>query len=816
MKIFRTKLLLISSIFFYFALVVSSGYAQTISSDNTLVKPTRVSSQDGKKFIINSGSLVGRNLFHSFDKFSIPRGGAAIFNNGKNVDNIISRVTGGFRSDLDGQIKAHGNANVFLLNPSGILFGPNASLELGGSFLASTADRIEFFDGSFFGINESQTRIALTESLPTSLQFQNSNGSIMVKGKDFCPCLTLKPNSTFALVGNGISFNNGLLRVPEGRIELGSVSSPAKINLLPVKAGWALEYDGVNEFSNISLQNFATLDTSGNFGGLIQIYGNKINIENNSVLASFTLGDFLGQGVIIQAQESLSIFNSFLFSNTLGSGKGGDIKVSASKVIVHDGLISSDTSGVGDAGDIVINSQDYVEVSGQTGFILTQSFSTLEDAGNAGNVYILTDELFIKEGGIITTTSVGPGNTGNVLVNANYLVDIDGRNSGIFSRVRGSGSGGRIQIFSPVLKIRHGAVVDTSTLSEGQGGNIQLIANTLETNSGGQVISGAFGSGDAGSITLNVRDLIKLSGTNSGIFASTDFSSTGDGGDINIDPNLVIISDGAGIGVNSEGFGLGGNINLVAGKLILSSQAFINASSSTNQGGNITLKLDDFLFMRGQSLISANAGSLGQPGDGGNINISADYVVSEPTSNSDIIANSFEGRGGKVNINARRAIFGFSVTENTDPRSSAVNDITAVSLQDPRLNGQVNINNPEVDPSENLSEQPVAVEPPQDIAKGCRPGQSIGGSTFTHVGRGGLPIGPYEAQTPSTVWQDLRAHNIPSTSTATLNSLPTSSILNPPSNIVEAKGWSKDSQGRIYLTANVPQPTQSPRPIATC
>ena len=117
--------------------------ASQVASDKTT---NTTVNQNGNNFNILNGIQKGNNLFHSFQEFSISTGGSAIFKNSTDVVNIINRVTGGNISNIDGLIKANGNANLFLINPQGIIFRENAHLDIGGSFLGSTAESILFED----------------------------------------------------------------------------------------------------------------------------------------------------------------------------------------------------------------------------------------------------------------------------------------------------------------------------------------------------------------------------------------------------------------------------------------------------------------------------------------------------------------------------------------------------------------------------------------------------------------------------------------------------------------------------------------------
>ncbi|MGH2414315.1 MAG: S-layer family protein, partial [Microcystaceae cyanobacterium] len=306
-----------------------------------------------------------------------------------------------------------------------------------------------------------------------------------------------------------------------------------------------------------------------------------------------------------------------------------------------------------------------------------------------------------------------------------------------------------------------------------------------------------------------------LQGRDSGLFANTAPNSTGDGGNIFIDPRTVNIRDGAGISVTSRGIGKAGNIQLQTGSLTLENGAFLSAETASSEGGNIQLQVRDLLLMRHNSKISTTAGTASAGGNGGNIKINTGFLIAVPNENSDITANAFEGRGGNIQITTQ-GIFGIQLRE----RQTSLSDITASS--DFGVNGIVEINTPDIDPSRGLVELPEkTVDVAGLVAQGCPADVGPRASKFVITGRGGLPENPSQPLSGDAVQVDL-VEPAPVGSRGA-NPAPgaedrTNAKSSVPTTIVEAQGWAMNDKGQVILTAyksngTVPQRSgQNPAP----
>src|SRR5919199_5514664 len=254
-----------------------------IVPDGTLPNNTVVS-PNGNTSLIEGGTRRGGNLFHSFQEFSVSTGSEAWFNNAPDIQNIFSRVTGRNISNIDGTLRANNTANLFFINPNGIIFGRNAQLNIGGSFIGSTGNSIKFSDGSEFSATNPQPPSLLTISVPIGLQIGSHPGKIVNQSQSTSSQLPpfldpripvglqVQPGQTLALVGGDVSLNDGNLTAVQGRIELGSVASSGLVSLTPTATGLVLGYDGIQNFGNIALSG-AAVRSSGLGGGAIQVRG---------------------------------------------------------------------------------------------------------------------------------------------------------------------------------------------------------------------------------------------------------------------------------------------------------------------------------------------------------------------------------------------------------------------------------------------------------------------------------------------------------------------------------------------------------------
>ena len=527
MKRHRYLLGLTQIIFLYCLIPISSVQAQ-ITSDQTL--PTQVNTPDNSNFTITGGTQVGSNLFHSFSEFSVPIDGSAFFKNTLDIQNIIGRVTGTSPSNIEGLLKANGSANLFLLNPNGIIFGANASLNIGGSFVATTANSLKFADGTEFSTTESSASPVLTVSVPMGLQFSNSVGRIVNRSQaspdgtlngSLKPVgLAVKPDQSLALVGGEVVLENGNLTAPSGRVEVGSVASNSLVKLEAVNQGLTLNYEGVQNFQDIQLSQEAIIDVTdlspffgtGDIGsGDVQIQGRNIRLTEGSQISSFTLGSVSAGTVAVTASESVELIgasangsSSNLNTVTVGDGDAGDLIITTKRLSVRDGAGVFTNSFLpliqGRSGNLTVNASESVEISGSSPQVGLSALTVeTESAGNAGNLEITTPRLIIRDGGRVSAATSGTGQGGDLTINTDQLTLQDG---GEITATSTQSGGGDININAQDIRLRSGSLISTSVFdSTGGGGNITINSDTFVALEDSDILANAF-DGRGGNITI--------------------------------------------------------------------------------------------------------------------------------------------------------------------------------------------------------------------------------------------------------------------------------------------------------------------------
>ncbi|MBD2252650.1 filamentous hemagglutinin N-terminal domain-containing protein [Nostoc parmelioides] len=828
----KTKILL----FFTFCLVLETplkALAQTqLNPDNTV--PTNVNSISGVHDITGgSRPNNGANLFHSFQYFSIQSGDTARFIYDTGINNIITRITGGSPSQINGTIQTLlngtnniGNANLFLINPHGIIFGANAKLDIGGSFIGSTADSIKFADGREFSATNPTVNPILSVNVPLGLQFgSHPTSTIQVQGSgnnlrlnpDFSidnskrpPGLSFTtPNGqTLALVAGKVELNGGNITVPQGRVELWSVNQGEVAITNPSGQLQLQPTPGIN-YGNIALLNAASVDTSGNSGGSIEVRGQNVTLENGSVIVTDTTGNGSGGILNISTSEALTVKGFILNPNNQvssgvladvgsgASGDGGKITITTKTLqMSNGGQISSGTFGTGNAGELNVTAEN-VQVSGISPFGPSGLFVPVAPGatGNGGNLTVQTNKLQVTDGGQIFTTTFGFGKAGDLKV---FAEDVE---------VIGGTEFGPSIIAATTIKIPTIPEPIATFLGAGFGnaGNLMIETNNLRVADGGQIAVSTSGNGSAGNMTINANS-VELTGTNqsgrSGLFANATVGN-GSGGDLNVNANRLVVRDGATINVSNflsrdpenrrglAGKGAAGDITVNSAYILLANQGTITADTNAGDKGNIRIQSDTLPMLRG-SQITTNARNSAV---GGNINITTNTLVA--FDNSDITANAQKGFGGRVVVNAK-GVFGIQFSPQPTPDS----DLTASSDLGAEFNGTVELNTLDVDPTSGLVKLPTNFsDRSQQIASGCSATRQ---NRFVVSNRGGLPANPTDTLRGEIVWHDVRdLSNEVANSTAN-SSYQTANNQEP---IVEAQGLIVGTDGSIQLLASIPKVT---------
>ncbi|WP_089718399.1 two-partner secretion domain-containing protein [Candidatus Entotheonella palauensis] len=650
------------------------------------------------------GQIRGTNLFHSFGAFNVPTGGSATFQGPTKIENIVGRVTGGAASIIDGTLRSEiPAANLFLLNPQGIVIGANARLEVGGSFYMSTADELHFEDGAVFQAKDEKGSV-LSSAAPRAFGFLGGPvGNIHIKGSQ----LTVAREQTLGIVGGDITIEDSQLRAPSGTLALTSVADGTVAAEVPLQPTHAIAAG--RPLGEVAITG-ATLETDGNGGGLVAIRSSRLTVAQ-ALISADNDGNTprAGTSIDIAVTDTFGLRDgAALRVNSRAAGRGGDLRIAARVLeLTGESAILTQSQGRSTGGRIDIRAER-VQLA-ERALIGTEA----RNNGQGGDVSIVADAVSLSTNAqIVSNTLRNRGGAGSIHITAKNslrIKDVYGGQTGIFAqggaaseigeiRIEGGAlvmnggvigtpaseqtdsraRAGNISVSVDLLRLTGGASIDSRTLGGAAGGDIIIQATEAELSERSTITAGTRGGGDAGMIRIDVlrltladgaqitssteggsgsggdivieaRAAIVITGENSSIRSSA--SGAGEGGEIRLQAQAVTLSDRAVIAADSSGTGRAGKVSIEAQDLSLQQQSLVTTEAAQASGGAVTIAADRLELQDSQvtAAVQGEAGTFG-----GDINI--DVTGSAILHNSLVSASANEGQGGNINIAATDAL----------------------------------------------------------------------------------------------------------------------------------------------------------------
>ncbi len=611
--------------------------------------------------------------------------------------NILSRVTGGNPSNIFGTIQTtgFGSANLFLMNPAGIVFGPSASLNVGGSASFTTADYLRFADGAQFHAIPGPQDASISSAPVAAFGFLGSNpAAITVQGGQ----LAVAEGQALSLVGGNITIEGATLApetvqpaqlfAPGGRINLASVASSGEVLFSSLQSAPNVNGESFTQMGNISLTGGSTVDVSADGAGTVTIRGGQFVIAEGTISADTVNSNGAPTAIDVAVTGNLSLANDLapaITARTSGEGNAGAITLTSGGMeaitsALEDGvvvaLIDSHTSGPGRGGDITIVTGDLhatnqnffidsgsagpghggdVTISGKniliegpdigTGDFLSGLFGA-EVTGSAGNLSITADSLKLDRATLSTEAFLA--RAGNLTLKSSGDVHITGPS---FVAADGDGSGA-VSVTADRFAIDAVSFLTNHARGDQPGDNTTITARVVEMSTGGLVQTGTFGEGRAGNLIVSASERITISGSNpdfgqsSGLASNSfgDFGGSGASGSIILNTPRLEIVDGGQLNTVTRTSGRGGDVSITGADSVLISgerpfEDFgIVGLGSTRASGIYTRTI-------------GNEFCVGPCGDAGNVTISTGSTILSGggTVNSGTL-NS--GRGGTITINA--------------------------------------------------------------------------------------------------------------------------------------------------------------------
>lgn len=643
------------------------------------------------------GTRVGPNLFHSFETFNLGKNERAVFTSpkdySKDISNVISRVTGGEVSRIDGVLRSRvGQADFYFINPAGVVFGPTAKIDVPASMHLSTASELRFPDGGVYSAVDPEAS-SLSIMPPEAYGFlPEHHGEVRFEGNGWADkndkwsgtAFPLKLGFTWDIVAGDITVRQTHLQSEQGFMRLATMAE-GEVQVST--------HDNNSTHGNIHLQN-AYLDVSGikkhhSLAGHMVLNTGQLTARNSLLYAdNYGNIDSPDGGIDISAHD-IYLDKSLVASNPmLGLGEAGDITVHADGVIqlIKGGQISTGTGrdANADAGDITIHT-DRLIVDGNNSKLDTSIFSDTYNQGDAGDVIILADKLELINNGNISSSvqENASGDGGSIVISADQVI-IDNSNlnaeyadkyamGGLIAETYGAGAAGNISIDTASLMIQGQKNALTGVFANAWPGSI----------------------GQTGYIDIRAGDWVRL--RNAGFIVSLTASALNDPSQVkpqSVDiQSPVLFGDANGI-ISTQSFGKipAGNINLRISEMLGLNLSIVSTSSRGGGGGNITIATPITLLSNG--IIQANSSAVG--GRGGLVDINTQALVASesrfaPNQNTILSPDELLKKEGIANLIQAAAPRGLSGTVTISaPQldiSGSISHLPSLSLALPPLSG---------------------------------------------------------------------------------------------------------------------------------
>jgi filamentous hemagglutinin family protein len=558
----------------------------------------------------NLGRQVRGNLFHSFGAFGLTPGETATFSGPGTVRNVIGRVTGGTQSSIDGTIRSTiPSADVYLINPAGVVFGPHAAVDVSGSFHASSADYLRLADGARFQASNPDAS-TLTAAPPVAFGFlSGAAGPVSTSGTILGPV-----PGRLALVGGPVTISGGSLNAPGGTIHIASAAGPGEIPVDPRNgpAPTVTQHGAVTLAGTI----VSASDPSGAANGSVHVHGGTVTIASSQIDAD-SISPAPPGTIALRGETSLGITQaSNVHAFAAGAGRGADISIS--------------TSPVG-------------------GVLIDASYVTAATASSnsAGQIAITTPLFLMGDGAQLLDATIGPGPGGAINLSAVNMFLTD--NNTVVASTTGS------------------PVPVSNDIPFGTGGNINLLGSNLSLARGARIVAGSLNNGTVGDINISLSSAVALTSVGQDAAHATTIgtvaSATGVGGKITLMADSVTLSDLSRIMTGSAESATPGGLSISARTIELNDSAAILSNGSLNlfgvgttgahsTSGSITVLASESLRLNGGSANSAGSridGTTTSDHTGGDVAVHAGNIEIHGTS---LIESGTKGDGaaGRVTV----------------------------------------------------------------------------------------------------------------------------------------------------------------------